>query len=253
MLSKKACSWRTNANFNHLGSEIDTLDGKLTSLQSDVAARAQTSEVNANFNHLGSEIDTLDGKVTSLQNDVTSLQTAGACLPVSQYHSFNISPSPQLPGTQINISGRAFRIVRLRFTELGSGEPYSLTLPVDDPLTHYTQINIAHDVSTLCQTNEISGYPAAVQYTDGRSVTLNPSSSRLESYVYGYLYLRIQIGESLVTISMPTGQSEQSINYDATADTANFDFGNELTNQPHPDNLAAGIDEFLDYIVIEKL
>ncbi|HEX7046527.1 MAG TPA: hypothetical protein VF275_03000 [Gammaproteobacteria bacterium] len=221
---------------------------------------ARASEVNDNFKYLAGEVDRVDGEVDALSDKLSVLESdvidlkGSSCTPLNEAHSLEVTTSPLPVGTEIQLDGETFHIVRIRFTDFGSGEAYALTFPAQDTNTLWTSVDFYHRPGMFyCPTHEISGFPATINFWEQRTFSLMPDTNRAEMNLSARSTIEIQVGETTVTYYYGPGDSRLEEGTDYTPGVTDLDFVDDFSDHPHPDLIVEAVDDFVDYFSVEKL
>jgi hypothetical protein len=163
------------------------------------------------------------------------------------------------PGTVVTLGGQDFVLVRMPMKEFSNNNRYVVEYlaPVVDPgppPAVLTEISTLHSNETITDPVTVSGYPAQIEVTDGRSYQYHANIGfedglQVDAQVYGIV--TIKVGDTLMTLSTLFSAVQQTLTAVATDFSASpyAQWG----NYTDPTVLVTSFDNWLDYVRIIKL
>jgi hypothetical protein len=170
-------------------------------------------------------------------------------------------------GTPVPIAGRDFVLVRMPVADFGSSTRYVVefladAVPATDPPQFFAMLQTEHSNQSLVENGHnqlltISGFPAAVQVSDGRIVDFSTDQfsglnfTSVDANAIGLVQIKVGstvavLYVSFTAVQQAEKQTKEDAPYSASAN-ANW---NSMTD---PTALVSAVDKWIDYIRVVQV
>lgn len=214
---------------------------------------ADADKVNENFNHLSTEINSAKTRLDGLEGNSSA----------TSFHTISYGYKTSVPGDIVTINNSEYRVARLPFLEFSTNDRCAVTF-LDEAFISSTYKSLYFRLDTNHVTHncwnggeniDVNGFQATLSNVrDSRTYSFSHSndSANFDTRNSYQVTLCFYIGETQVDMTTYFEKIEQprdSVLLDDFDMTDNINW----VNHGHDNLIINAIDDFIDYIKIEKL